>query len=61
MKRPSKETIQKHVAKLRTLAKKHKGKLPTYSWLNDHGYFRSYEMLRLYPGYFRGIKRAFAN
>lgn len=56
---PSRETILKHVKKLMTLVKKNKGKLPSYTWLKDHGFFRSYEILRQYPGYFRGIKRAF--
>lgn len=58
--KPSRETILKHVAKLTKLVKKNKGKLPTYTWLNGNGFFRSYEVMRMFPGYFRGIKRAFA-
>lgn len=61
--KPSKATIQKHVEILRKLAKSNKrkgqiGKLPTYTWLEANGYFRSYELLRQYPGYFKGIQRA---
>lgn len=54
----SAETIAKHVAKLRSVAKKHKGLLPPYTWLNAHGLFRSYEVMRAYPRKFAGIKRS---
>jgi hypothetical protein len=63
--KPSKETILAHVEKLSKLAKKHGGKLPTYSWLNANGYFRSYEVMRNFPHFFKraGLvkNRAFAN
>lgn len=60
MEKPSKQTIERHVKKLRALVRKNHGKLPTYTWLNNHGYFRSYELLREFPRHFTGIKRAFA-
>jgi len=41
-----KATIHKHVQRLRKLARKHNGVLPTYTWLNDHGYFNAYESAR---------------
>ena len=56
--KPSVETIRKHVGIMKKLAAKGKGKLPSYTWLNDNGYFRSYEIMRMYPSYFRGIKRS---
>jgi hypothetical protein len=58
MQKPSRKTILKHVDKLMKLVRKGKGKLPTYSWLNEHGYFRSYELMRQFPGYFKGIRGA---
>lgn len=58
----SKATITKHVKIAKALANKRKGKLkgilPSYSWLNANGYFRTYEVLRSVN--FRGIKRATA-
>lgn len=58
MAKPSRKTIQKHVAIFEKLARRNKGKLPTYTWLNNNGYFRSYEVMRSSPGSFRHIKRA---
>jgi hypothetical protein len=55
--KPTPKTVQKHVEILGKLAKKNKGKLPTYTWLNEHGYFRSYEVMRAVSGKFRHIKR----
>lgn len=55
---PSKETIQKHVSKLEKLARKGKGKLPTYTWLNKNGFFRSYEIMIAAPRYFKHLVRA---
>jgi hypothetical protein len=55
---PTKATVQKHVEKLTKLASKHKGVLPSYTWLNKHGFFRSYEVMRAVPSAFRKIKRA---
>lgn len=60
MQKPSRETIKKYVAKLESVAKKHGGKLPNYSWLRDHGLFHAYEVMRSAPSAFRHIKRAFA-
>lgn len=63
MQKPSTETIQKHVQICRRLAannkrKGQKGQLPTYTWLEKNGYFRTYEVMRMYPRYFKGIRRA---
>ena len=60
--KPSEKTIQKHIEKLEKLVKKGKGKLPTYSWLNANGYFRSYEIMRMFPARFNHITntRAYA-
>lgn len=55
--KPTAETVKKHVEILGKLAKKNKGVLPTYTWLNDHGYFRSYEVMRVVPSAFKHIKR----
>jgi hypothetical protein len=60
MLKPSKETIAKHVKILTGLAKRkrNKGALPTYTWLNANGYFRSYEVMRAAPRAFKHLKRA---
>ena len=66
MKKPSKkggkkispETVAKHVKIANSLVKKGKGKLPTYSWLNANGYFRTYEVMCAAPSKFKHIKRA---
>jgi hypothetical protein len=55
----SKETIAKHIAILKGLAKKNGGKLPTYTWLNAKGYFYSYDVVRK-AGKLKGFKRATA-
>ena len=61
MLKPSKETIQKHVKKLETVARKRRGNvLPTYSWLRDNGFFRSYEVMMSAPRAFAHIQRASA-
>jgi len=54
-----KARIKKHVARLRTLARRNRGKLPTYSWLNAHGYFGSYDIVRA-AGLLKNFKRAYA-
>ena len=63
MTKPSKETIAKHVEILTNLAnrKKNKGVLPPYTWLNNNGYFRSYEVMRAAPNAFKHIKRGRRN
>lgn len=61
MEKPSKVTIAKHVRKLEVVANKRKGKvLPSYSWLRDHGFFRSYEVMLAAPKAFSHLKRASA-
>jgi hypothetical protein len=56
----SPETVAKHVKIANGLVKKGKGKLPTYSWLNANGYFRTYEVMRAVPSKFKHIKRSVA-
>jgi hypothetical protein len=50
-------TIQKHVEILEQLALVNGGKLPTFTWLNRHGYFTSYDYMCQYPAAFAHIKR----
>lgn len=63
MQKPKTETILEHVEKLKKLVVKF-GKVPSYTWLNKHGYFRTYEIMRNFPHHFRraGLvsKREFA-
>lgn len=56
--KPSAERIAKHVAIAKRLASKNHGKLPTYTWLDKHGYFPTYEILRLHTRNFAGIPRS---
>lgn len=49
-------TIAKHVAILEGVAKANGGVLPPYKWLNKHGYFYSYDIMREYPAAFAHIK-----
>jgi hypothetical protein len=49
-------TIAKHLRILEGLAKAHDGVLPAYKWLNEHGYFHSYNIMREYPQAFAHIK-----
>jgi hypothetical protein len=59
MSKPSTELIAKHVAILKKLAAKGKGTLPSYTWLNAHGFFGSYDCVRQFaPGVLKGFKRA---
>ena len=55
----NKNLVEKHVKIARTLAAKNHGKLPSYTWLESHGYFFTYEVLRLHTVNFAGIPRAF--
>lgn len=57
--KPSKDVVKKHVALMEKLAKKNKGQMPTYTWLEKHGYFHSYEVMRAVPRAFKHIKRQF--
>src|SRR5689334_9800267 len=49
-------TIAKHVAILEGLAKAKDGVLPPYKWLNEHGYFASYEVMTKFPQAFAHIQ-----
>jgi hypothetical protein len=53
------KTVEKHFARLQRLAqrKKNKGVLPSYSWLDKNGYFRSYDVVRM-AGLLKSFKRA---
>jgi hypothetical protein len=44
--KPSKAVVQKQFEKLEKLAAKRGGILPAYSWLNKHGYFYAYDIVR---------------
>jgi len=50
------KTIAKHVRILEGLAKAYDGALPPYKWLNEHGYFSSYNVMKDYPQAFAHIK-----
>jgi len=54
---PSKEVVQRHFDKLTKLAAKRGGVLPPYTWLNNHGYFGSYDIVRQ-AGLLKKFKRA---
>lgn len=60
VRKPNPDTINRHVERLRKLAAKHDGVLPNYSWLNKHGFFGSYDIVRQFTKNFAGIRRAFA-
>ena len=49
-------TIAKHVRILEGLAKAKDGVLPPYKWLNEHGYFQSYQVMLEYPQAFAHIQ-----
>jgi hypothetical protein len=49
-------TIAKHVAILEGLTKAKDGVLPPYKWLNEHGYFSSYEVMTKFPQAFAHIQ-----
>lgn len=49
--KPSKERIEKHLARLQKVAEKNGGVLPTFSWLNTHGFFDSYKIVAKYVGF----------
>ena len=54
-----KAKIRKHLKRLRTLARRHHGVLPTYTWLNKHGFFVAYDAVRA-AGLLRTFRRAYA-
>jgi len=49
-------TIQKHVVILEKLAANHGGYVPSFKWLDEHGYFASYQTMRDYPAAFAHLK-----
>ena len=55
-----KATIRKHLSRLRKLAARERnhGTLPSYSWLNANGFFRSYEVVSK-AGLLKNFKRAY--
>jgi hypothetical protein len=52
----SNATLEKHMTILQRLAARHHGKLPSYTWLNAHGYFGSYDKVRA-AGLLRQFRR----
>ena len=54
-----KATVAKHVERLRKLARRNHGVLPTRTWLNKNGFFGSYDAVRA-AGLLKNFKRAFA-
>jgi hypothetical protein len=54
---PTLRRINAAFARLKTLARKGKGKLPSYTWLNTNGYFSDYEVVRA-AGLLGKFKRA---
>jgi hypothetical protein len=52
------KTILKHVHKLEVLARRNHGRVPTRTWLNDNGFFPSYECMLAHPRYFKHLVRA---
>ena len=56
MRKHSDSTIARHLAILERVAACHDGVLPPYKWLNEHGYFPSYDVARQYPAAFAHIK-----
>ena len=52
-------TIARHVSILEQVARAHDGVLPPYKWLNEHGHFASYDVMRQYPQAFAHIKTSF--
>jgi hypothetical protein len=49
-------TIAKHVRILENLAEAKDGVLPPYKWLNEHGYFQSYQVMLKFPQAFAHIQ-----
>jgi hypothetical protein len=49
--------IQRHVKQLEDLAIAHGGYVPPYKWLNEHGYFSSYDCMKQYPAAFAHLKQ----
>jgi len=54
-----KARIKKHLTKLRTLARRNHGVLPSVKWLNEHGFFGSYDVVRA-AGLLKNFRRATA-
>jgi hypothetical protein len=49
-------TVAKHVAVLEAVAEEHGGVLPPYKWLNENGYFYSYNVMLDHPSDFKHVK-----
>ena len=56
MRKYTDETIAKHVAIFERVASLEGGVLPPFKWLNEHGYFYTYDIMRQYPAAFAHIK-----
>jgi len=54
--RRSAQTVRRHVAVLEAVAAAHGGVLPPYKWLNEDGYFSSYNVMLDHPAEFKHIK-----
>ncbi len=49
--------LKKHVAILEQLAIANNGYVPSFKWLNEHGYFSSYSKMKDYPAAFAHLKQ----
>jgi hypothetical protein len=54
--RRSAQTIHRHIEVLEEVAAQHDGILPPYKWLNENGYFTSYNVMLDHPVEFKHIK-----
>jgi len=58
--KPRAATVEKHVARIKAVAAKHGGVLPSVKWLNDNGFWGSYHFLMIHaPKTIAGMKRKF--
>ena len=49
--------LQKHVAIFERLVRENGGQLPSYRWMNAHGYFVTYQYVRKFPDAFRHLAK----
>jgi len=56
--RRSDATISKHLAIMEHLASENGGKVPPYKWLDENGYFASYQVMKDYPAAFAHLEQA---
>ncbi|MFB3917254.1 MAG: hypothetical protein ACE14M_11030 [Terriglobales bacterium] len=54
--RKSDACIAKHRATLEKLAAENGGYVPSFKWLNEHGYFGSYQVMKDYPAAFAHLR-----